>query len=308
MQILVRQDFWGANLSGTNLFDAALIGASLIGAKLHAANLCGAILFKAILLKANLDNADLSDATLTGADLSWADIIDSDLSGADLSMATLIETTLVRTKLTGCRVYGISAWGLKIEDTKQNDLIITPHNKPTITVDNLEIAQFIYLLLDHKKIRDVIKSVTERGVLILGRFEDGGLEVLQSIAAKLREMEYLPIIFDFDRPDDKNYTETVKTLVGLSRFVIVDLSGPSVPQELYATVPHFKIPFIPIIEESKKPYSMHIDILEFPWVLNPIIRFKNKEHIMELISSRIIEPAEKMCKERQSKLDQLFKS
>ena len=35
----------------------------------------------------------------------------------------------------------------------------------------------------------------------------------------------------------------MKTLVGLSRFVIVDLSGPSVPQELYATVPHFKVPF-----------------------------------------------------------------
>jgi hypothetical protein len=175
-------------------------------------------------------------------------------------------------------------------------------------VDSLEVAQFIYLLLNHKKIRDVIKSVTERGVLILGRFGDGGLEVLQSIAAKLREMEYLPIIFDFDRPDDKNYTETVKTLVGLSRFVIVDLSGPSVPQELYATVPHFKIPFIPVIEESRTPYSMNKDILEYPWVLSPVIEFKNKEHLVELIPSRVIEPAEEMCKERQKRLDLIFKS
>ena len=34
----------------------------------------------------------------------------------------------------------------------------------------------------------------------------------------------------------------------------------------------------------------------------------NKEHIIELIPSRVIEPAEKMCRERQDKLDQLFKS
>jgi hypothetical protein len=65
-------------------------------------------------------------------------------------------------------------------------------------------------------------------------------------------------------PTDRNYTETVKTLAGLARFVIVDLSGPSVPQELYATVPHFKIPFVPILEEARKPYAMAVDILEYP--------------------------------------------
>src|SRR5258708_38478353 len=107
----------------------------------------------------------------------------------------------------------------------------------------------------NKKCGDVFNGVKERGVLILGRFGGGGLEVLQAIAAKLREEKYLPIIFDFERPQDRNYTETVKTLAGLARFIIADLSGPSVPQELYATVPHFKIPFVPIIEASRKPYS-----------------------------------------------------
>jgi hypothetical protein len=81
----------------------------------------------------------------------------------------------------------------------------------------------------------------------------GGLEALQAIAAKLREENYLPIIFDFQRPQDRNYTETVKTLAGLVRFIIADLSGPSVPQELYATVPHFKIrscPFLSLGESN----------------------------------------------------------
>jgi hypothetical protein len=134
--------------------------------------------------------------------------------------------------------------------------------------------------------------VTERGVLILGRFGGGGLEVLQAVAAKLREEKYLPIIFDFERPQDRNFTETVKTLAGLSRFIIADLSGPSVPQELYATVPHFKIPFVPIIEASRKPFAMSVDILEYPWVVRPPVTFATTEELLELLSTKVIAPAE----------------
>jgi hypothetical protein len=154
-------------------------------------------------------------------------------------------------------------------------------------VDDLEVAQFIYLLLNHRKLRKVLNAITERGVLVLGRLGGGGLEVLEAIAAKLRGLKYLPIIFDFERPADRNYTETVKTLVGLSRFVIVDLSGPSVPQELYSTVPHFKIPFVPILEDGRGKYSMADDILE-------------------VLPTQIIAPAENWVKDREDRLADLF--
>ncbi len=107
------------------------------------------------------------------------------------------------------------------------------------------------------------------------------------------------------RPTDLNYTETIKTLVGLARFVIVDLSGPSVPQELYATVPHFKIPFVPILEEGRKKYAMFADLLEYPWVLEPV-EFGNRQHLLELMPSEIIAPAEKEAKDRQERRRQLF--
>jgi hypothetical protein len=153
----------------------------------------------------------------------------------------------------------------------------------------------------------VINAVTQRGVLILGRFGGGGLEVLQSIAAKLKEDGYLPIIFDFERPTDRNYTETVKTLVGLARFVIADLSGSSVPQELYATVPHFKIPFVFILDEqSGRPYSMSLDIFEYPWVVKPLVYFANVEDLIRKIPMEVIAPAEEKYKERQALLTQLF--
>ena len=74
--------------------------------------------------------------------------------------------------LTGCRIYGISAWGLKLEGAKQQNLIITRSDEPEITVDNIEVAQFIYLLLHNEKIRDVIDTITSKAVLILGRFTE----------------------------------------------------------------------------------------------------------------------------------------
>ncbi len=277
------------------LYGTYLLGVNLSEADLGEANLTGA----------NLTGADLSEANLSGANLSQADLSGANLSDAFLERSVLVKTNLTGTTLSGCRIYGISAWSLNVEDTKQWNLKVSDVNEPAVMVDNLEVAQFIYLLLNHKKLRAVLNAITERGVLILGRF-GGGLEVLEAIAAKLRESKYQPFIFDFDRPADRNYTETVKTLVGLSRFVIVDLSGPSVPQELYATVPHFKIPFVPIIEEGRRQYSMVVDILEYPWVLNPPVRFVDVEHLVRAMSTQIIAPAEQEVKDRQDRLADLF--
>ena len=168
----------------------------------------------------------------------------------------MVETNLERATLTGCNVYGISVWDVNLENAEQSRLTIGGHGKSQVMVDDIEVAQFVHLLLDHAKLRKAIDAVAERGVLILGRFSGGGLEVLELLASELRELNYLPIIFDFDRPASRKYTETIMTLAGLSRFVVADLSGPSVPQELHATVPHFRIPFVPILQTGSKSFSM----------------------------------------------------
>jgi uncharacterized protein YjbI with pentapeptide repeats len=293
-----------ANLSGANLIHANLNGANLNHANLNEANLGGVDLSGATLRKANLSMADLH-AILRYADLTEADLSGANLKESDLTGASLVETDLENADLTGCRIYGISVWNVKLQNTKQTNLVITPYGEPAITVDNLELAQFIYLLLRYEKLRDVLNAVTQRGVLLLGRFKDGGLERLQAIADKLRELNYLPIIFNFDRPESRDYTETVKTLVGLSRFVIVELSGPSVPQELYATVPHFSIPFVPIIEKGTTLSDMLRDLLKYHWFLSPV-EFENTENLLELIPAKIIEPAEDKAKARQEQLSNLF--
>jgi hypothetical protein len=49
---------------------------------------------------------------------------------------------------------------------------------------------------------------------------------------------YVPIVFNFDKPETKDFTETVRLLAGLAKFVIADIINPrSAPLELQATVP-----------------------------------------------------------------------
>jgi hypothetical protein len=155
-------------------------------------------------------------------------------------------------------VYGVNVWDLEGEFKEQKDLVITPPEAPSITVDNIKVAQFVYLILNNKEIRDVIDTLTSKSVLILGRFADDERKaILDALRNKLREYNLLPIVFDFDRPVDRNITETVKTLAAISYFVIADVTSPkSSPLELQAIVPDFQIPVVPIVQESELPFSM----------------------------------------------------
>jgi hypothetical protein len=51
-----------------------------------------------------------------------------------------------------------------------------------VFVDDLEVAQFLYTMLHHAKLRKAIAAVSARGVLLLGRFRDGCLDLLQAVA------------------------------------------------------------------------------------------------------------------------------
>ena len=89
----------------------------------------------------------------------------------------------------------------------------------------------------------------------------GTVAVLERLRAEPRERGYLPIVFNFDKPETKDFTETVRLLAGLSHFVIADVTNPkSAPLELQATVPEIMVPFLPIIEEGEEPFSMLVDL------------------------------------------------
>ena len=248
-------------------------------ANLREANLSGTNLRGANLREAGLSKANLSKANLSGANLFWACLNHADLTGADL---------------TGCRVHGVSAWGLKLERAKQQNLIITYENEPAITVDNIEVAQFIYLLLHNEKIRDVIDTIGKKGVLLLGRFTEGRMVVLERLREKLRDLGFVPMVFNFDKPETKDFTETVRLLCNLSHFVIVDITNPrSAPLELQATVPDYMVPFAPILQQGEEPFAMFVDLQnKYDWVLRDVIGYPSVDRLIEVLEDEVVKPAE----------------
>jgi uncharacterized protein YjbI with pentapeptide repeats len=312
-------DLHDSNLGGADLRGADLTNTNLSGVNLSAANLAGANLFKATLRqsklyrtnladtyarRANFYKANLTEAILTNTDLSESDLQEAklrraDLRGANLSRCRLLEASLEDADISNCRVYGVSAWDLNLDRTRQSDLLITPETEPLITVDDLEIAQFIYLLLNNDKFRMVIDQVTSKLVLILGRFTEERKTVLNSIRAALREYDYLPVLFDFEKPANRDTTETVGILAHMARFVVADITSPrSIPQELERIVKDLpNVPIQPIICGSSAKYGMIDHYHQYPWFLR-CYRYENVDELISSLKANVIAPPEHYLKTR----------
>jgi hypothetical protein len=294
-------DLREAELEGADLSNTRLNGAILSRAYLNDAYLKGASLNKAKLIETRLIGSYLGGAKLIGADLSGAylnaaNFSEADLSDVNLSSAILVETNLTGANLTQCSIYGISVWGVNLEGARQDSLVITPPYEPTITIDNLEVAQFIYLLINNPKIRDVIDTIAKKAVLILGRFTSERKSALEAIRTSLRTRGYLPILFDFEKPDSQDLTGTVSTLANISRFIIVDLTDPSCsPYEIGLIAPYMK-PIKPLFQPSKAAkheFAMFQDLRKrYSWVLS-VYNYKDQENLLASMQEKVIVPAEK---------------
>jgi hypothetical protein len=101
------------------------------------------------------------------------------------------------------------------------------------------------------------------------------------------------MMFDFEKPTQRDFTETIKTLAGMSRFIIADITNPkSAPLELQATMPDYMIPFVPIIHEGEEPFSMFRDLKQKygEWVLD-ILEYDTADGLVDVMDDAVIEPA-----------------
>jgi uncharacterized protein YjbI with pentapeptide repeats len=314
---LYRGSLSGANLAGANLSHANLRNSWMSLANLERANLSGVMAQSDLdqFNRASLDRANLKAANLSGANFSGADLRKADLSGANLTdcvlshaemqavrldRAILIDTDLRHADLTGASIYGISAWSLRTEGAKQLDLVIQRSATDTpFTLDDIEVAQFIYMMLDNRRIRNVIDRITSKVVLILGRFGPERKAILDGLRVQLRLHNYLPIIFDFEKPDNRDLTETVRTLAHLARFVICDLTdAKSLPQELETIIPGLpSLPVQPIILSGSAEYAMFEHFERYPWVL-PVVEYPSLPVLVNALQSSIIEPAERRAQQQ----------
>ncbi len=331
--LLMNADLQSADLSGALIMEANLRGVNLSNADLQEADLSGADLHRAVLddskiIRAtfrrtflrraslaradlssafmsdvdlgltNLSQANLSDAHMRGAFIRKADLSGANLSGANLQYSRFVEVNLEKANLSNCAIYGISAWDLKLDSADQSSLIITRPDEPTITVDSIEVAQFIYMLLNNQKVRDVINTITSKAVLILGRFTSERKACLDSLRDELRKHNYLPILFDFDKPSSRNLTETVSTLAHIARFVIADITdAKSIPQELQRIVPSMpSLPIQPLLLSSESEYGMFRDLEDYPWVL-PTYRYESVEDLLDTLVEKVIAPVAAKAKD-----------
>ena len=280
----------GADLSGFDLSGAFLSGANLQDAVMHQCNLSGA----------HLILADLRKADLKGSDLSRANLLDANLSGADMRGTSLVGAQILRTIISdanfdGCDIHGVSVWGAVGAPKSQRDLRITTISEPTITVDDIEVGQFVYLLLHNEKIRNVLDTITSKVVLLLGRFTDDRKEVLNRLREELRHRNLSPVLFDFDPAANLDITDTVTLLARMARFVIADLTDPrSVQQELTLIATQVVVPIQPIILAGQQPWSMFTDLRRRSRGLLPVYEYVDIDDLLGGLQVHVVDPAENM--------------
>ena len=253
----------GVQVKGINRIDFSEMDLSRVS--IHNAFAEGLNLQNSVFEDAQFEEGDFSRANFNGATFHNTRFNKTILTGANFDGATFVNCNLNRVNLVGASfkvkeitetvVYGIAAWDLQTSDEmKQSKLVIErtyelysdliQQGKIPMMVDDIELAQFVYYLSNHKKMRDALNILNDRGVLLMGRFKDGGLERLYALREWFQGKGYMPMIFDFERPDNLSLTETVVTMAGLSKFVVADLSGSSVPAELQAIFSQIKKPVL----------------------------------------------------------------
>ena len=317
----------GTNLRGADLQRASVEDANMTAADLSRANLQRAYMRSAILRRADcrsadlrgvdLSRADLRDAKLADADLRGTDFRRANLQGADLGSckagradfsqanltganlaealldhARLVEADCERACFDGASVYGVSAWNTRLREARQSDLIISARDEARITVDSLDIAQFIHMLLDNERIRHVIDTLTSKIVLILGRFTPLEKAVLDKLRDELRKRNLASVIFDFGQPKSRGITDTVLTLAQLSRFVIADLTNPGmVRTELERIVRNVPVPVKPLIRTGEREPAELDDLRRTHRSLLDTYEYRSPSELLAVLDDQVIKPA-----------------
>jgi hypothetical protein len=123
-----------------------------------------------------------------------------------------------------------------------------------------------------------------------GVFTDARKAVLYALREELRKRDYLPILFDFEKPLSRDTDETVTLLARMARFVIADISGAkSVLQELRAIVPDLPlVPVQPIILAKPSMIDFYRNFRSFL----KVHRYASQELLIAELGEKVIRPAE----------------
>jgi uncharacterized protein YjbI with pentapeptide repeats len=266
---------------------------TLRGARFRNANLRGARFHRAYLRNADLTDAALTEAWLRFATFDRACCRRTDFVRADLRYASMVETDLRGANLDDVAVYGLSAWKIKTDASTYQDLIVGAPKSRALRVQDLHTAQFLALMLDDTGIRSIFHSVTSKLVLVLGSFSPIEKTVLDGLRSALRQRGYVAVTFDFERPAERDFAETVAILAGLSRFVIADFTdAKEVRAEVLLARSQFRrVPIVPIARVGAKlPITMINYFSEQE--LRQLVRYDDLNDLLLKLQPDVIDPAE----------------
>jgi uncharacterized protein YjbI with pentapeptide repeats len=291
---ICRPDLSFVDLSGQDLATANLEGCILHGAKLSRANLSSCCLDHADLSRAEMEGAILHRAhgthvTFYRANLMGADLRESNFRLSDFEHVRLNDANLTQARLVDSLIYGTAAWGVKTNGAVQSGLHLTrcelrdaglidtwfsPLNRNAATVDDLMLASLLHFLVLSDSPRELLGSLSSRIVLILGRFSTERKRAIDRIREVLKTTRFCPVMFDFEKPANRTFTETVSSLAHLSSFIIADLTDAKIViQELHRTVPMLpSVPVVPVICGDSEANVIATELQAYPWFL-PLIRY-----------------------------------
>jgi hypothetical protein len=171
--------------------------------------------------------------------------------------------------------------------------MISDMGESLLAVDDLAIAQFVHLMLQHPSLRDIVSQVSSRLVLVLGHFPEPRLPILRAIREGLRQLDYAPIVYDHEPRRGQEVIETILTLGRLARFIIADLTdADSVAHELRAVVPDLTwVPVQPLLVAGAGETKVIDQLLRYSTVL-PIHRYHDREALAAALQASVIGSAE----------------
>ena len=115
-----------------------------------------------------------------------------------------------------------------------------------------------------------------------------------ALREELRKHNYLPILFDFEKPRSRDTDETITLLARMARFVIADVSdAKAVLQELRAIVPDLpSVPVQPIILAMQEEPGMFDFYRNFRSFLK-VHPYASQGQLLADLGEKVIRPAER---------------
>ena len=113
------------------------------------------------------------------------------------------------------------------------------------------------------------------------------------IRDELRRNDLLPVLFDFQKPESRDFTETVSTLAHMACFVIADMTDAKIVlEEVPHIVRNIAVPLVPLLLKGKKEPVTLYNLRRNHRSVLPTLRYTNSDDLLASLKEKVIVPAQ----------------